>query len=138
MQQAIGWVDTAKADAKWYVRIGDTTGPNTERSDIRFVGPGMDLTLHDIRGTDMPAPFDPKVHLNPAAFTIPQFNARIGRRVRDSGAAAASVDQRRMGPPEVQGAPHRPPGERRHRRRVIRPAPSIGHGATSTSSTPTA
>ena len=83
MGQAIGWVDTPKADAKWYVHWGYHRA-QYGASDIRFVGPGIDLTLHDIRATDMPAPFDPKVHLNPAAFTIPQFNARIGRRVRDS------------------------------------------------------
>ena len=81
MGEAIGWVDTPKAEAKWYVHWGYHRAQYGV-SDIRFVGPGVDLTLHNVRATDMPAPFDPKVHLNPAAFTIPQFNARIGRRVR--------------------------------------------------------
>ena len=54
-----------------------------EKADLRFVGPGINLTLHDVKATDMPSDFDPKVHLNPAAFTIPQFNARIGRKIKD-------------------------------------------------------
>lgn len=83
MQRAIGYVKAPEADAKWYAHWGYHRA-QYGRSDLRLVGPGIDLTLHDIRATDMPAPFDPKVHLNPAAFTIPQFNARIGRRVRDS------------------------------------------------------
>jgi len=82
MGQAIGWVDTPKAEAKWYVHWGYHRA-QYGKADIRFVGPGIDLTLHDVQATDMPSAFDPKVHLNPAAFTIPQFNARIGRRVRD-------------------------------------------------------
>ena len=81
MGQAIGWVDSPKADAAWYVHWGYHRA-EYGATELRFVGPGIDLTLHDMKAVDMPAPFDPAVHLNPAAFTIPQFNARIGRRLR--------------------------------------------------------
>lgn len=81
MGQAIGWVDSPKADPNWYVHWGYHRA-EYGRTDLRLVGPGVDLTLHDVKATDMPAPFDPKVHLNPAAFTIPQFNARVGRRLQ--------------------------------------------------------
>ena len=80
MQQAIGYIKAPKADAKWYAHWGYHRA-QYGRTDLRFLGPGIDLTLHDILATDMPAPFDPAVHLNPLAFTIPQFNARIGRRI---------------------------------------------------------
>jgi len=81
MQRAIGYVKAPKADAKWYAHWGYHRAQYGS-TDLRLVGPGIDLTLHDLRATDMPAPFDPAVHLNPLAFTIPQFNARIGRRIR--------------------------------------------------------
>ena len=82
MGNAIGWVDAPKADHNWYVHWGYHRA-SYGRTDLRLIGPGVDLTFHDLKGTDMPAPFDPAVHLNPAAFTIPQFNARVGRKVRD-------------------------------------------------------
>jgi hypothetical protein len=80
--QAIGWVDSPKGEGKWYAHWGYHRA-EYGRTNLRLVGPGIDLTFHDIKATDMPAPFDPKVHLNPAAFTIPQFNARIGRKIKD-------------------------------------------------------
>jgi len=82
MGQAIGWVDTPLAHAKWYVHWGYHRA-EYGRTDLRLIAPGVDLTLHDVKATDMPSAFDPAVHLNPAAFTIPQFNARIGRKIRD-------------------------------------------------------
>ena len=82
MGQTLGWVDSPKAHAKWYVHWGYHRA-EYGRTDLRLIGPGVDLTLHNMKATDMPSAFDPAVHLNPAAFTIPQFNARIGRKVRD-------------------------------------------------------
>lgn len=82
MGQAIGWVDGPKAHGKWYAHWGYHRAQYS-KGDLNLVGPSIDLTLHDVKATDMPSAFDPKVHLNPAAFTIPQFNARIGRKIRD-------------------------------------------------------
>jgi len=79
---AIGWVEAPKGQGKWYVHWGYHRA-EYGRTQLRLIGPGIDLTFHDLKATDMPAPFDPKVHLNPAAFTIPQFNARIGRRIKE-------------------------------------------------------
>ena len=81
MGQAIGWMDPPKADGKWYVHWGYHRA-EYGRTDLRLIGPGMDLIFHDLKATDMPAAFDPKVHLNPAAMTIPQFNARVGYTLR--------------------------------------------------------
>lgn len=82
MGQAIGWVDAPKADGRWYVHWGYHRAAYG-RTNLRLIGPGVDLTLHNMKATDMPSPFDPAVHLNPTAFTIPQFNARVGRKVAD-------------------------------------------------------
>jgi len=82
MGQAIGWVASPKAHGQWYVHWGYHRA-EYGKTDLRLVGPGVDLTLHDMKATDMPSAFDPKVHLNPAAFTIPQFNARVGRKIHD-------------------------------------------------------
>lgn len=90
MGKAIGWVEAPKAHGRWYVHWGYHRA-EYGRTNLRLVGPGVDLTLHDMKATDMPSPFDPKVHLNPAAFTIPQFNARIGRKVRDGDLVAGST-----------------------------------------------
>lgn len=82
MGQAIGWVESPRAEGKWYVHWGYHRA-EYGKTDLRLIGPGVDLTLHGMKATDMPSDFDPAVHLNPAAFTIPQFNARIGRRVHE-------------------------------------------------------
>lgn len=82
MGQAIGWVDSPKGESKWYAHWGYHRA-EYGRTNLRLVGPGIDLTFHDMKAKDMPAPFDPKVHLNPAAFTIPQFNARVGRKIKN-------------------------------------------------------
>ncbi|MCH1582058.1 MAG: hypothetical protein L7S63_02990 [Flavobacteriales bacterium] len=82
MGNAIGWVDAPKSHGKWYAHWGYHRATYGQ-TDLQLIGPGIDLTLHDMQATDMPSEFDPKVHLNPAAFTIPQFNARIGRRLKE-------------------------------------------------------
>lgn len=82
MGNAIGWVEGPKAHGKWYAHWGYHRA-EYGKSDVHLIGPSIDFTLHDVKATDMPSAFDPKVHLNPAAFTIPQFNARIGRKIRD-------------------------------------------------------
>lgn len=81
MGQAIGWVDTPLAEGRWYIHWGYHRAQYGS-TDLRLIGPGVDLTFHDMKATDMPSAFDPAVHLNPAAFTIPQFNARVGHRIR--------------------------------------------------------
>ena len=80
MEHAIGYVPTPKGNARWYAHWGYHRA-KYGKTDLRLIGPGIDLTLHDIKATDMPDPFDPAIHLNPSAFTDPQFNARIGRRL---------------------------------------------------------
>ena len=80
MERAIGYIQAPKANARWYVHWGYHRA-EYGRADLRLVGPGIDLTLHDLKATDMPSSFDPAIHLNPLAFTIPQFNARVGHRI---------------------------------------------------------
>lgn len=81
MERAIGYVTPPKGEPNWYVHWGYHRA-EYGRTDLRLIAPGVDLTVHGVKATDMPAPFDPAVHLNPTAFTIPQFNARVGRRIR--------------------------------------------------------
>ena len=95
MERAIGYIKAPKDDAKWYGHWGYH---RTEygKTDLRLIGPQIDLTLHDIKATDMPAAFDPAIHLNPLAFTTPQFNARIGRRIQKGRTLPEAT--RRFGP----------------------------------------
>ena len=85
MERAIGYVPAPKGNAKWYAHWGYHRA-EYGKTDLRLIGPGIELTLHDIKATDMPEQFDPAVHLNPSAFTNPQFNARVGRRINQRNA----------------------------------------------------
>lgn len=46
-------------------------------SNMRFWGSGYDFRISDIRATDNPLPVS-STYINPGAFTVPQFNYRIG------------------------------------------------------------
>jgi hypothetical protein len=50
-------------------------------SDIHLVGQGYDFTLFDVRASDKPYPFDPKVYFSPTQLSIPQFNIRGGWQI---------------------------------------------------------
>ncbi len=47
-------------------------------SDMHFQGPGYDFTLSEVTAHDRPSAFKPRVYLNPAKMTVPQYDARIG------------------------------------------------------------
>jgi hypothetical protein len=44
-------------------------------------GEAFDVTLQDAQANDMPERFQAKVYFHPGLFTIPQFNARFGKRI---------------------------------------------------------
>lgn len=48
------------------------------KSTVHFKGEHYDFTMYDVRAEDMPEEWNPRVHLNPEQFTVPQFNFRIG------------------------------------------------------------
>ena len=54
MERAIGYIQAPKANARWYVHWGYHRA-EYGRADLRLVGPGIDLTLHDLKATDMPS-----------------------------------------------------------------------------------
>ncbi len=47
-------------------------------SDITFKGANYNFTLDNVKAHDKPYPFDAGVYFNPATFTIPQYNFRVG------------------------------------------------------------
>jgi len=52
------------------------------RSDIRLHGNGYDFTMHNVWAKDKPEPFDPKVYFNILKWSIPQFNFRMGWKIK--------------------------------------------------------
>lgn len=70
---------------EWYVSWGYNRSAYTT-SNVHMWGTGpsgesFDVTLQDARANDMPERFQAKVYFHPGLFTIPQFNARFGKRV---------------------------------------------------------
>ena len=60
-------------------------------SNLHFNGPDYDFTLYDLKATDRPSPFG-TVYFNPATFTIPQYNIRLGYFITDRLAVSAGMD----------------------------------------------
>ena len=52
------------------------------KSDIHFVGPGYDFTLHDVVAKDRPTPLSIS-YIDPQWISTPQFNFRIGYFIND-------------------------------------------------------
>lgn len=70
---------------EWYVSWGYNRSAYST-SDVQMWGTGptgepFDVTLNDAQANDMPEQFQAKVYFHPGLFTIPQFNARIGKRI---------------------------------------------------------
>jgi hypothetical protein len=54
-------------------------------SDILFQGPGYDFTLANVMAKDAPTPLhEIKKYINPALFSIPQFNFHFGYFLKDN------------------------------------------------------
>ncbi|HAW74049.1 MAG TPA: hypothetical protein DCX00_09570, partial [Flavobacteriales bacterium] len=71
-------------EGDWYITWGYNRSMYTT-SDVRIwgTGPGgaFDLTLEDVEANDMPERFQAKVYFHPGLFTIPQYNARFGKKI---------------------------------------------------------
>ena len=70
---------------EWYISWGYNRSAYTV-SDVQMWGTGpsgeaFDVTLQDAQANDMPERFQAKVYFHPGLFTIPQFNARFGKRI---------------------------------------------------------
>jgi hypothetical protein len=81
---------------EWYVSWGYNRSAYTT-SDVQMWGTGpsgeaFDVTLHDARASDMPERFQAKVYFHPGLFTIPQFNARFGKRIASNWWISAGWD----------------------------------------------
>lgn len=54
-------------------------------SDIKFVGPGYEFTLDNVVAKDAPTPLhEINKYINPALFSIPQFNLHVGYFLKDN------------------------------------------------------
>ena len=70
-------------DRSWY-----------NKSDIRFLGPGYNFTLHDVVAEDRPTPFGIR-YLDPEWLSIPQFNFRFGYYINDKYSISIGWDHMR-------------------------------------------
>lgn len=61
-------------------------------SDIRFKGEDYDFTLSNVKAQDRPTKFSVNTYLNPANFTIPQNNYRIGYFFKENYTISIGVD----------------------------------------------
>jgi len=61
------------------------------KSDIHFNGPGYDFTLLDVKAADRPSKLSLD-YVNPARFTIPQFNFHFGYFFKDNYSVSLGWD----------------------------------------------
>jgi len=61
------------------------------QSDIHFTGPQYDFTLYGVKASDRPSSFG-TVYFNPAVFTVPQYNYRLGYFFTDRFAVSLGMD----------------------------------------------
>jgi hypothetical protein len=61
------------------------------KSNLRFIGPGYDLTLKGIQAHDRPSQ-DFKTYVSLTDFTVPQFNFRIGYNFKKNWALSLGYD----------------------------------------------
>ena len=83
-------------EQEWYVTWGYNRSAYAESTvhmwGVNSAGTPFDLTLHDAQANDMPERFQAKVYFHPGLFTIPQFNARFGKRVAENWWVSAGWD----------------------------------------------
>ena len=60
-------------------------------SDLHFTGPNYDFTVHNVKASDRPSKFG-LVYVDPAAFSVPQYNYRLGYNITDRLAISAGMD----------------------------------------------
>jgi hypothetical protein len=80
----------------WYVSWGYNRSMYAA-SDVHMWGEGptgeaFDVTFNDALASDMPERFQAKVYFHPGLFTIPQYNARVGRKISEHWWLSAGVD----------------------------------------------
>ena len=82
-------------EGDWYITWGYNRSMYTT-SDVHIwgTGPGgaFDLTLDDVEANDMPERFQAKVYFHPGLFTIPQYNARFGKKISEKWWFSAGWD----------------------------------------------
>jgi len=72
------------------------------KSDISFKGDNYDFTLTDVAANDRPTDFAVDPYLNPVAFTIPQYNYRIGYYFKSRWSASLGMDHMKYVMPQDQ------------------------------------
>ncbi|MBN4062434.1 hypothetical protein JYU20_04475 [Bacteroidales bacterium AH-315-I05] len=61
------------------------------KTNLHITGPNYDFTLYGLEATDRPSKFG-AVYVNPATFTVPQYNYRLGYFLTDKFLISAGVD----------------------------------------------
>jgi len=61
------------------------------KTNLHFNGPNYDFSLYDLKGTDRPSPFG-SVYFNPATFSVPQYNFRLGYLLTNRIAISGGMD----------------------------------------------
>lgn len=76
-------------------RVYILVGWNWERytqSDMHFTGADHDFVLHNVMAEDRPFPFSANLYLNPANWTIPQTNLKVGYFFHNNWNVAFGLD----------------------------------------------
>jgi hypothetical protein len=77
-------------DNKFYFYWGYNRGFYS-KTNLHFNGPNYDFTVYDLTGQDRPFDFG-LVYVNPATFTIPQYNVRLGYFINDRVSVSLGMD----------------------------------------------
>ncbi|MDJ1503719.1 hypothetical protein [Xanthocytophaga agilis] len=62
------------------------------KSNIHFSGSGYNFTLDKVVAHDRPTPFDVKEYFDPASFTVPQYDYRIGYFISNQWSISVGFD----------------------------------------------
>lgn len=93
VEKKITWFPKTTIGGKhgWYFYWGYNRASFND-SNLHVFGPDYDLTFYDLKATDRPTPFSLKGYFSIARLSIPQYNYRIGRRLRGNWFASIGAD----------------------------------------------
>ena len=96
-----GWFEQEDKKGEMYLYWGYNRA-GFSNSDMHFTGEKYDFTLSDVAANDRPTDFAVDPYLNPVAFTIPQYNYRIGYFFNSRWSASIGMDHMKYVMPQDQ------------------------------------
>ncbi len=96
-----GWFEQEDKKGELYLYWGYNRALYSN-SDITFTGSNYDFTLTDVVAKDRQTEFAVDPYLNPAAFTIPQYNYRFGYYFKSRWSLSLGMDHMKYVMPQDQ------------------------------------